>query len=96
MDNKIIEFDKAVEFEGETYNKIDLSKLDDLLAEDLLKIDKMYAKEGNIILTTSEMTLQYAVITASYITKLPIEFFNKLPAREAKKIKQVITNFFFN
>lgn len=96
MNSKIIEFDNPFSFEGESYNKIDLEKLDNLLAEDLVKIDKMYTKEGNIILTTSEMTLQYAIITASYVTGLPIEFFNKLPAKEAKKIKQVITNFFFN
>lgn len=91
----IIELEKEFEFEGKKYSKIDMSKLDELTTEDILQIEKMYTAEGNIIITTSDMTLEYAILTAIKTTNLPKEFFLKLPPKEAKKICRVVTNFFY-
>lgn len=92
-DNKIILL-KPYEFEGQTYNEIDLSGMNDLKAKDLVEIDKIYtARGGNPALTG--MTLDYAVIVAQRVTKKPIEFFEDLPAKDATALKNEVVLFFY-
>lgn len=91
----IIELEKKYDFEGKKYSNIDMSKIEDLTTEDILQIEKMYVASGNVILTTSDMTLEYAVLTAVKVTNLPKEFFLKLPPRETKKICRLVTSFFY-
>ena len=42
-----------------------------------------------------EMSLEYACIFASKATKIPVEFFQALPPKEAIKVKNKVTNFFY-
>ena len=95
MDKKyLIKLSKEYEFEGNKYNEIDLSKIEDLKSTDLDKIDKVYQNSGGMPLL-AEMSRGYAMLVASEVTGLPKEFFDNLPAKESIRIKNVISNFFF-
>ena len=94
MNNKTITLSKPYEFEGETYTEIDLQGLDDLKAKDLSVIDKIYISKG-CNPAMSGLTVDYAMITASMVTKKPLEFFENLPAKDAMAIKNVVMRFFY-
>ena len=42
-----------------------------------------------------EMSLEYALYIASVATGLPVEFFRHLPPKDAIKVKNRVTNFFY-
>ena len=88
----VLNFKTPYEFEGETFKNIDLSDLENLSAEDLIKAQKIMEKQGSVSFMP-EMTLEYACIVASIATKKPIEFFKLLPAKEAIKLKNKVMVF---
>ncbi|MEK4883674.1 hypothetical protein NST81_02935 [Bacillus sp. FSL W8-0223] len=88
----VVEFKKPYTFEGKEYTSIDLSGIDDLSGNDLLEADKIYSASGQFS-PVPELTLAYTFAIASRATKLPLEFFNNLPAREALKVKNEVIRF---
>lgn len=88
----IVKLAKPYVFEDKTYNEIDLTGLEDLTASDLIQAEKMFVNSGNIPIL-SEMTLEYACQICTTATGLPVEFFKRLPAKVASKIKVVVRNF---
>jgi hypothetical protein len=88
----VVEFKKPYIFEGKEYTSIDLSGIDDLSGNDLLEADKIYSASGQFS-PVPELTLAYTFAIASRATKLPLEFFNNLPAREALKVKNEVVRF---
>lgn len=93
-DNKVV-FNKEYEFEGKKIKEIDLSKLDDLTAKDMIDANKVYQTNGGFS-AMPEITLQYAIILAANATQLPIEFFEQLGAKDATKLKNRVTSFLFS
>lgn len=92
MSEYVVKFKKPYCFEGKEYTEIDLSDIENLLARDLDTIDKLYSNSGHLA-PVPEMTLAYACVVASVVTKLPIEFFKNLPAPEAMKVRYWVVNF---
>lgn len=90
----IIKFRKPFIFEDETYKEIDLSGLEDLSARDMIQAQRTMERSGSINVLP-EMSLEYACIFASKATKMPVEFFQSLPPKEAIKVKNKVTNFFY-
>lgn len=90
----VIRFGKPYTFEEETYTEVDLSGLEDITAADMIATQKQMAKGGSVDMLP-EMSVQYACIIAARITNKPIEFFTGLPAREAIKLKNVVSGFIF-
>lgn len=90
----VIEFKKSFVWEDETYTKIDLSGVEDLSAKDMIQAQRVMEKSGSINVLP-EMSLEYACIFAAKATKMPVEFFQALPPKEAIKVKNKITNFFY-
>ena len=89
-----IKFRKPYKFEDETYEGVDLSGLEDLSAHDMIATQRAMERSGSINMIP-EMSLEYACIFASKATKLPVEFFQWLPPREAIKVKNRVTSFFY-
>ena len=85
---------KPYSFEGETYTEVDLSGLEDLSAADLCKVGKMVKKIDGVD-PIAEMSLPYAIFMAARVTGKPLEFFQQLPAREAIKLKNLVTGFLY-
>jgi len=90
----ILKFSKPYHFEDKTYTELDLSGLDSLTAEDMIAADKYLSRNGNFSVMP-EMSLEYACFVASKATDLPIEFFRRLPPKDAIKVKNRVTNFFY-
>ena len=90
----LIKFRKPFIFEDETYKEIDLSGLEDLSAKDMIQAQRTMERSGSINVLP-EMSLEYACIFASKATKIPVEFFQALPPKEAINVKNKVTNFFY-
>lgn len=90
-----VTFSKPYTFEGKEYENIDLSGIEDLTGNDLLAADKAFAETGTFA-PAPELTLPYAFAIAATSTKLPIEFFNGLPAKDALKVKNNVVRFLNN
>jgi hypothetical protein len=84
-------FKKPYEFEGKTYDKLELD-LDSLSGADISAVKKLYAAGGNfspIPATDSD----FCIMLAARLIKQPVEFFNAMPARDYCAIAQGVSNF---
>lgn len=93
-DELLLIFKKPYTFEGKEYAEVDLSGMENLTAKDLADADKMFIS-SNQIAVMNESSLGYACIIAHKVTKLPVEFFENLPAKEAIKLRNTVSNFFY-
>lgn len=93
-DNVIIKFSKTYQFEGETIAEIDMTGLENLTANDLIKANKVLQASG-VVSVMPETNLEYALIIAASATGRPVEFFKGLVPRDAMKVKNAVTSFFF-
>lgn len=90
----LIEFRNPYSFEGKEYTQIDLIGLESLTAKDLIDAEKQFAASGQVA-AINEMNIGYACIVAAKASQQPVEFFEKLPANEAIKVKNAVTGFFY-
>ena len=75
---------------------MDLSGLEDVTAGVLENVGKIAAKKNpGMNPALQEMSLTFCTCLAQRVAKLPLEFFEKLPAREAIKLKALVTNFLY-
>ena len=81
-------------FEEKTYTEFDLSGMDSLTAGDMIAAEK-YLNRAGLFSPIPEMTVEYVCFIASRATKLPIELFRGLPPREAVRLKNKVTGFFY-
>lgn len=89
-----VKFSRPYKFDDTTYEGVDLSGLEDLSARDMIKTQREMERSGSINVLP-EMSLEYACIFAAKATQLPVEFFQELPPRDAIKIKNRVTSFFY-
>lgn len=95
-ENKLyVPFDKPFTFEGNVYNGIDLSPLEDMTGRQLINMSKKYNKMGGSSIIP-EADNEYAIVVAAEACKLPIEFFYRLPQREIVKIRVKVMGFYFH
>lgn len=98
--NEVIENELMVrlarehKFEGKTYQKIDLTGLEELTASDLIEVSKTLDKTGNVSFQ-QELTIEYACILCAKATKQPIEFFKSLHPKDAIKLKNRVVGFLY-
>lgn len=93
-ENLILKFAKPYVFEGREYTEVDLSALEDATAADLSAVGKILSNSG-IVSPMPEMTMDFAQYMSARIAKMPVEFFNGMPAREAIKLKNIVTGFLY-
>lgn len=90
----VVNLHKPYKFEGSTYEKINLTGLEDLTTEDMIATNKILNRSGNTSLLP-ENDIEYACVIAARATKLPIEFFRNLHPKDAIKVKTKVSNFLF-
>lgn len=90
-----IELFKPVEFDGVTYNEINLD-LDGLTAGDMINVERQYNSLAaeNATTFSKELSKEYQLITAARAAKMPLEFFYLLSARDFTKVTVRVQNFF--
>ena len=89
-----VKFRKPYLFEGNRYDGIDLSGLESLTAQDMLEGEKHLARNG-VMTALPEMTMEYVCFMAVLGSNQPIEFFKNLPPKDAIKVKNRVTGFFY-
>ena len=85
---------KPYVFEGKSYSAMDLSGLQDIRAADMIAVNRLVNRKGNVDFL-QEMTLEYALNIAAKATGKPIEFFEQLPPYAAMQIKNRVTGFLY-
>lgn len=93
-DSLILRFAKPYVFEGRDYTELNLSALEDATGADISAVGKILSKSG-FVTPMPEMTMDFSLHMAGRITHLPIEFFSNMPAREAIKLKNIVTGFLY-
>lgn len=90
----LVRFATPYRFEGKTYTEIDLSGLETLTAKDMVNAESWLTKHG-IVSALPEMTYEYVSFMASVASGQPMEFFKGLSPRNAIKVKNKVTSFFY-
>lgn len=90
----ILKLTKTYDFEGEKISSVDFSNLVNITANDMIKANKILTNAGTVTVLP-ETNLEYTLIIAASATGLPIEFYKQLAPRDAMKIKNKVTGFFF-
>lgn len=93
LDN-VLKFTKPYNFEGKEYTEVDLSGLESITARDMIEAEKLYGRTGGFSFIP-EMSMGYAIMIATRASKHPIEFFQGLPPKDAMRVKNKVTSFFF-
>lgn len=92
----VLRFGKPYKFGGQEYTEVDLSGLEDVTAGELENVGKIAAKKNpGMNPALQEMSLTFCIYMAQRVAKLPLEFFEKLPAKEAIKLKTMVTGFLY-
>lgn len=91
----IIKLKKPYLFERKEYTEIDLSGLEDMTAADMIALENQYDRKSPGINVMPEVKVGYAVMMAARAAKLPVEFFNNLPPKDAMKVKNRVMGFLF-
>lgn len=92
----VLRFGKPYKFGGQEYTEVDLSGLEDVTAGVLENVGKIAAKKNpGMNPALQEMSLTFCTYLAQWVAKLPLEFFTGLPAKEAIKLKTLVTNFLY-
>lgn len=90
----ILRFAKPYRFEGAEYSEVDLTGLENMSAGDLCAVGKLVARSLGAT-PVPELTVDYAVYMAARASGKPVEFFQRLPAKEAIKLKNLVTSFLY-
>lgn len=93
-DDLTVVLSKEYNFEGERVKEIDFSGLEDVTAKTMIKANKVLTTAGDVQLLP-ESSLHYALIIAADCTKYPIEFYEMLCPKDAMKVKNTVTTFFY-
>lgn len=93
-EEKVLKLSKIYDFEGYKVSEIDMSGLEDLTANDMIKANKVLNSSGNVTVLP-ETNLEYTLVIAAAATEYPIEFYKMLKPKDAIKVKNLVTSFFF-
>lgn len=92
----VLRFAKPYKFGGVEYTEVDLSGLEDVTAGVLENVGKIVSRKyPGMNPALLEMSMPFCSHLAQRVAKLPLEFFTGLPAREAVKLKAMVTNFLY-
>ena len=92
----VLRFNKPYKFGGVEYTEVDLSGLEDVTAGILESVGKIVSKKNpGMNPALQEMSMTFCTYLAQRVAKRPMEFFTGLPAKEAIKLKALVTNFLY-
>lgn len=90
----VFKFGKPYVFEGKEFLEVDLSGLENTTAADLSAVNKILSKSGTVS-PVPEMSMDFAIYMAARVAHLPVEFFQRMPSREAIRLKNTVTGFLY-
>lgn len=91
---KSYELEKPIEFDGVVRTEIELD-LESLTGQDLLIVERQFNSfAGNQSITVKEYNKEYLALVAARASKLPIEFFQRLGAKDFSAVTIKVQLFF--
>lgn len=90
-ENHVMRLKKAQNFEGKSYQDIDLAGIADLNSMNESEAENRLAREGFVV-TENAGNYLYACVIASMATGLPEKFFTGLPLYEVLKLKNAVND----
>lgn len=90
----MLKLKEPIMFEGQRYDKIDLTGLENIRAADMIAVNRRLTGMGNVDFL-QENTLEYSINLAAVAAGLPVEFFDQLKPRTAMRVKQCVTSFLY-
>lgn len=92
----VIKLSKPHKFEGNVFEVLDLTALEDATAADMKRVAKLCSKfNPGTNPATLEMSLEYALTMAAVMTRNKLEMFDNLPAKDAMAVKGAVLGFLF-
>lgn len=91
----VMKLHKEVDFEGKKYTEIDLSGLDEMTTNDLIKARRMMETANGTYDLYPELTQEFSCYLASIKTNLPYEFFVNMSAADGMELKRRVKSFLF-
>ncbi len=85
-------FSVGYTFEDKIYNSVDIP-LERLVGEDIQRILKQWRTAGNMVVIPV-LDASFCALCAAAAAHLPIEFFERMPARDYLMLTQAVSNFF--
>lgn len=85
------EFRKPYLFEGKEYKVVELD-LENMTGKDFADAKRSWSKEGGFSAMPA-MDSEFAARVAAKAAKLPIEFFEQMPAGDYCRVTQAVVNF---
>jgi len=93
-EDRILKLANKYEFEGDTISELDFSDMDNISAKDMIQANNMLTRAGRVV-AMPETDMQYVLFIAHLATHKPLEFFDMLKPRDAIKVKNKVTGYFF-
>lgn len=90
----IIKLSKPITYEKKEYTEINMSCLYDVTADDMIKVDRLLKRSGNVD-AVPEISLEYALRITAEASGIPYEFFLLLDPKTALRIKNNVMGFFY-
>ena len=92
----VIKLKKPLVFEGKTYEKIDLTPLENITTADLVAVNRLIGS-GTFGRTqmNPEFSLEYACYLAARATQQPVELFMALRPGDGLRVKNRVLSFFY-
>nr|DAS15505.1 MAG TPA: tail assembly chaperone protein [Caudoviricetes sp.] len=93
----IMPLEVPFEFEGETYESIDLSGLATARAEDMCEVDEEAKRQGDSSINGlhPEITRKYAMLLACRLNRKPYNWLDKMNAKDSIRLRETVTAFFY-
>ena len=92
----VIKLSKPHKFEGNVFEVLDLTALEDATAADMKRVAKLCSKfNPGTNPATLEMSLEYALTMAAVMTRNKLEMFDNLPAKDAMAVKGAVLGVLF-
>lgn len=86
------EFTQPYQFEGKVFEEIEID-LESLKGSDMSAVKRQFAAKG-LRSMAPIFDADYCALVAARAAKLPIEFFDEMPAKDYIEITSSVTNFF--
>lgn len=94
LDDLKLKLEHPFEYDEKKYSEIDISKLPEITAGQLCRIDRVIAKEGYIGVRP-EITRQYAMFVACEMNDMPYDWLNEMRATDSIRLRELVSLFFF-
>lgn len=93
LNKDVIKLSRPYLFEGEEITEINLSGLEDIGVQEMIQASDILSNSGRVV-PIPESDIQYTLFIAHAATGLPYEFFMKLKAKDAVRVRAKVTLFF--